>query len=87
MNEMEVFRFEGSQVRTVFNEGQMWWVAKDVCEVLGLKKPENSYSKIDIEDRAVTLIEGDSQRREMATVNESGLYALIFQSNTDSSKR
>jgi anti-repressor protein len=57
MNEMEVFRFEGSQVRTVFNEGQMWWVAKDVCEVLGLKKPENSYSKIDIEDRAVTLIE------------------------------
>jgi prophage antirepressor-like protein len=88
MNELMIKDFEGKTIRTKIDEdGNPWWVAKDVCEALGLKSPQSSYRRIDNDDRADVLIEHDGQRREMTVVNESGLYALIFQSETDAAKR
>jgi prophage antirepressor-like protein len=88
MNELMIKDFEGKTIRTKIDEdGNPWWVAKDVCDALGLKSPQSSYRRIDSEDKADVLIEHDGQRREMMVVNESGLYALIFQSETDAAKR
>lgn len=36
MNDIVKFEFENTAVRTVVVDGEPWWVAKDVCEVLGL---------------------------------------------------
>lgn len=88
MNQLQVFDFEAKAIRTSVDDlGNIWWVARDICEALELKRPENSYSKVDQDDIADTLIQGDRQRRTQKIVNESGLYALIFQSETDAAKR
>ena len=34
MNEVTVFTFNQSQVRTVIKDGEPWFVAKDVCDIL-----------------------------------------------------
>ena len=35
MNDLRVFGFEGRNVRVVEKDGNPWWVAKDVAEILG----------------------------------------------------
>lgn len=56
MNELvKVFQYEGSNVRTVVRDGELWWVAADVCRGIGLSAHKGSYShhldKLDIEDK------------------------------------
>ena len=37
MNELQkVFNYNGAAVRTVIVEGEPWFVAKDICRVLGM---------------------------------------------------
>ena len=31
MNEMQVFQYENNEVRTVEQNGEVWWVLADVC--------------------------------------------------------
>jgi prophage antirepressor-like protein/mRNA-degrading endonuclease toxin of MazEF toxin-antitoxin module len=38
MNEIQkVFNYQGSQVRTVIKDGESWFVAKDVCDILEIR--------------------------------------------------
>ncbi|GHT93871.1 hypothetical protein FACS1894122_09800 [Alphaproteobacteria bacterium] len=34
MNEPQIFSYCGKNVRTSWKDGELWWVLKDVCEVL-----------------------------------------------------
>lgn len=36
MNELQIFNYNGNEVRTVQIDGEPWWVLKDVCGVLDL---------------------------------------------------
>ena len=42
-NALAVFSYKGQQVRTVNHNGESWFVAKDVCDVLGLVTHQQSY--------------------------------------------
>ncbi len=37
-NEMQVFSYEGNEVRTVQRGDEILWVLKDVCGILGIEK-------------------------------------------------
>lgn len=54
MNGLQVFQYEGKQVRTVEKDGETWWVLKDVCEVLK-SKPNRCMERLD-EDGGLDLI-------------------------------
>lgn len=62
-NELRVWKFEDSRVRTLEIEGKPYFVGKDVAEVLGYAKPRNAIAKhIDDEDKRMpqfraTLVE------------------------------
>ena len=38
MNGLQIFTYNGNEVRIVQKDGEPWWVLKDVCEVLGISK-------------------------------------------------
>lgn len=90
MNELKIFNNqEFGEVRTIVKEGEPWFVGKDVAEILGYAKPLNAITQhVDLDD---SLKQGitDSLGREqqMITINESGLYALIFGSQLPSAKK
>ena len=81
------FTFDESLVRTVLKDGEACFVAKDVCEILGLDNPSMAVSRPDEDERGVSSVDTTEGKREMLTVNESGLYGLIFTSRKPEAKR
>ena len=81
--------FENFQIRIITDEqGEPWFVAKDVCEALGYSNARDAIAKhVDEEDVAKrdTLTKGGIQA--VSCINESGLYSLILGSKLDSAKR
>lgn len=68
-------------VRSVILAGEPWFVAKDVCEALGINKYRDFIaSHLDEDERMSILMDTLGGKQSMVAVNESGLYNLIFQS-------
>lgn len=87
MNELQIFNFEGKDIRTVIIDNQPWFVGKDVAEVLGYSNPQKALrDHIDDEDKTVN--ESFSVNGTKAIlVNESGLYSLVLKSQLPGAKR
>ncbi|SFH62278.1 BRO family protein [Pisciglobus halotolerans] len=88
MNELKIFNFEEQEVRTQLIDDELWFVGKDVAEVLGYERPDNAIrNHIDEEDKLMHQISASGQMRNMTIINESGMYALVFGSKLDKAKR
>jgi len=75
-------------VRTQMIKGEPWFVAKDVCEVLGIDKHRDVVARLDDEDKGrPLLVDTLGGKQEMTTINESGLYNLIFQSRKPAARK
>jgi prophage antirepressor-like protein len=81
------FEFDTTLVRTIAKEGQAWFVAKDVCHILGIADPSMALNRLDEDEKGTSNIGTLGGPQTMLTVNESGLYALIFTSRKPEAKR
>jgi prophage antirepressor-like protein len=81
------FSFQGSTLRTTQIDGEPWFIAKDICDVLGLGNPSQAMSGFPKEDRGIISSDTSSGRRYLIMVNEPGLYRLIFQSRKPEAER
>lgn len=86
MNELMQFGFEGHQVRVVMRDGEPWWVAADVCDILGVGRPQDSVRYLDEDEKGRCLVDTPSGQQEMLVVNEPGLYSLILRSRKPEAK-
>lgn len=75
-------------------EGNPWFVAKDVCEILGLKDDRNHLMKLSADEKRivarsnVNLTQGLSfPNRGANCVSESGLYKLVMRSDKPEARR
>ena len=85
---LQVFQFEQRDVRVVMKDGEPWWVAKDVCDILGLSNPSEALRGLDDDERnTLRISEGIRGNPEMNAINESGLYTLIMRSNKPEARR
>ena len=76
--EMIPFTYQDSPVRTVLVDGEPWFVAKDVCDHFGVTNRNRVMQYVDDEDKGGTQIDTPGGRQNITTVNESGLYTLLF---------
>ena len=90
-NALQVFEYNGAQVRTVEKDGEAWFVAKDVCSILGIKNHRDAVNELDddevlkgvgISDSSKLLNEGSVP----TLINEPGMYKLIFKSRKPEAK-
>lgn len=88
MNELRIFNnADFGDIRTVEQDGGIWFVGKDVAEALGYSNPSNAViSHVDDEDKLRTQIKYAGQNREVSIINESGLYSLVLSSKLPSAK-
>ncbi|MFT5737220.1 MAG: prophage antirepressor-like protein [Maribacter sp.] len=63
-------------------DNQIWFVADDVALILELKGPFTVLDTLDEDERNVSEIYRDGGLKLMNLISESGLYTLIFRSNT-----
>ena len=81
------FQFDSTPVRTIAKEGQAWFVAKDVCEILEHSNHRMAVANLDNDEKGVSIVDTPGGPQETTIINESGLYALIFTSRKPEAKR
>ena len=89
MNELKIFNNdEFGRIRAVEQNGEPWFVGKDVAEALGYKNTRQAIStNVDEEDKGVHSVDTPSGTQEMTIINESGLYSLILSSKLPTAKK
>lgn len=88
-DELKVFTFNESNqpIRVEVVNGEPWFVAKDVCDALTLENSRKATASLDDDEKGVSPIVTPSGTQQMTTVNESGLYSLIFQSRKPEARK
>lgn len=89
MNDITIYKNEQfGEIRTMERDGEIWFVGKDVAEVLGYSRATKAVSeKVDAEDRDEVPIRDSIGRNQKAyIINESGLYSLILSSKLPQAK-
>lgn len=95
MSNLTTFNFNSSELRVLEQNGEPWFVAKDVCEVLEMRGYASTYlanldssekqtlkrntNGISVSDRREMF--GNSKAPVQSLISESGLYKLIMRSN------
>ena len=81
-NKLTVFennKFGKVRVKNI--DGEPFFIAKDICEILGLQNVSETIKRIDDDELSTTdVIDTIGRKQKVYAVNESGLYNLIFQS-------
>lgn len=57
MNELQIFKYENNDVRTVEINGEPWFVLKDVCGVLGVNNSRMVADRLDDDEKGVSQID------------------------------
>lgn len=88
MNNLQIFNSpDFGQIRTIQQNGEPWFVGKDVAKILGYERADNAIrNHVDDEDKLMHQISASGQNREMYIINESGLYSLILSSKMPKAK-
>ena len=87
MNELQVFKNEEfGEIRTVEQGGDTWFIANDVCRALELDNSRQALSRLDEDEKDVTLNDTLGGMQTMAIINESGLYSLVLSSRKPEAK-
>lgn len=86
MTELTIFEYAKKPVRTVMKGVEPWFVAKDVCAILGLVNSRDAISSLDDDEKGVANTDTLGGKQEMTIVSEPGLYKLIFRSRKDTAK-
>ena len=81
------FDFHGQTVRTLTDsQGEPWFIAKDVCEILGITNSRDAMSSLDDDEKGVANTDTPGGRQNMSIVSEPGLYVLIGKSRKPEAK-
>lgn len=86
MNELKIFNFENHDVRTQVVNDEPWFVAKDVCDVLGISNNRHALSRLDDDEKDDVVLNDGIRNRSFSIVNEYGLYNLVLSSRKPEAK-
>ena len=79
--QLSTFSFESKSIRTLAINNEPWFIAKDLCDTLGIKNPSQALENLDEDERSMFNI-GRSKVHggggEVNIINESGMYTLIL---------
>ena len=88
-NEIKIFENEEfGSVRTMEINGEPYFVAKDVADILGYQNGSRDINRhVDEDDREKVKIFDGNQDKVSIIINESGLYSLILSSKLPTAKK
>jgi anti-repressor protein len=87
MNNLQVFSYEGKEVRTIQESGEPWWVLKDVCVVLELSNSRMVAERLDEDEKGVSIVDTLGGKQELTVITESGLYNVILLSRKPEARK
>ena len=84
-NTLTTFAYNAATIRVIDIDGEPWFVAADVCRVLGIKNTANAVRPLARDEQSVYQMNtGGGLPRK--TISESGLYKIIMRSDKPEAK-
>ena len=88
------FHYQNRQIRTLIRDSEPWFVAADVCGVLGLdtsqavngRRRDGRFGGLDGDEKGTAIVSTPGGRQEMLIVSEAGLYSLVLKSRKSEAK-
>jgi len=77
MTDLTEFDFNTQQVRVVTIEGLPWFVANDVCVILGLENVSQALSLLDEGKKSIASVDTLEGNQDMSVISESGMLVLV----------
>lgn len=87
VNELQVFSYEGNEVRTVQQGSETWWVLRDVCDILEIGNSGNVAARLDEDEKGIHTVDTLGGKQELTIISESGLYSTILLSRKPEAKK
>lgn len=87
--DIQIFNYNGKNVRTVKKDGAPWFVLKDVCNTLNISNQRDVQERLDPDEVGrfdLPHPQNPEKTIEMVCVNESGLYNVILRSDKPEAK-
>lgn len=82
-----LFKYEDKDIRIIMIDTEPWFVAKDICEILGLETTSKAIERLDDDEKLIEKIFLAGQNRDVSIISESGLYSLVLRSNKPEAKQ
>lgn len=87
MTDLQIFNNDRfGQVRIVPVDGELMFVAKDVCDCLEITKHRDAISRLDPDERGSVKLDTPGGKQDIAAINEYGLYSLVLSSRKPEAK-
>ena len=87
-NSLQVFTYKEQEVRTAMIDGEIWFVASDICHVLELSNTTEALKALDEDEKnTLRISEGNRGNPTVNVISEPGLYALVLRSNKPEAKQ
>ena len=87
MTNLQIFNNDRfGQVRIVPVDGELMFVAKDVCDYLEITKHRDAISRLDSDERGSVKLDTPGGKQDIAAINEYGLYNLVLSSRKPEAK-
>ena len=87
MTDIQIFKNEQfGEVRTIEKDGEPWFVANDICKVLGHTNSRVAVAALDEDEKGVSKVYTLGGEQQMTVVNEAGMYQLVIRSNLPAAK-
>lgn len=87
MTNLQIFNNDRfGQVRIVPVDGELMFVAKDVCDCLEITKHRDAISRLDSDERGSVKLDTLGGKQDIAAINEYGLYSLVLSSRKPEAK-
>ena len=78
---------EFGEIRVVEQNGNPYFVAKDIADILGYSDANKMTNRLDDDEKLNRRIGGSGQNREMTIISESGLYNAVLGSQKTEAKK
>ena len=85
--QIELIKNEQFKVRKAQYQGDTWFVARDVAEILGYKNLTNALlTHVEEDDRITAQVDTAKGTRNTVLINEIGVYSMVLGSKLQSAK-
>jgi prophage antirepressor-like protein len=79
MKNLTPYNFHSQEVRAFLKDGEPWFVAKDLCDVLEIGNPSQAISRLDDDEKnTIILNDGTPGNPSTVIVSEPGMYQLVL---------
>lgn len=87
MTNVTPFNFDAQPIRIRDQDGQLWFVAADICAALDITSHRDAVARLDDDERASVMLDTLGGQQPHTAINESGMYKLALRSRKPAAKR